>query len=299
MSRAEWVDGDHAGLDPARRAGRHLHRRLAHRTCSRSNAPEDMDGHAPGRAGQIMRNVGGTLFAMQLGQVVGQLSARSSRAATSASRCSTASSVRRAGAAERARLRQPASTSRQDQVELYLAVRELAHARLFRHAKWLRLQLLTSDHRVRPRHPHRHRPARGARRRLRPQQPRGAARGDDQRRAHPAEERRAARRARPAGDHARAHRGLGRCGHRRRRPSACRPARRSPSRCAAAGRRAVRPSRRSRPWSGLELRPRRLREAAAMWQAVTDAVGDEQRDALWAHPDIDAHRRRHRRRRVR
>ena len=36
---------------------------------------------------------------------------------------------------------------------------------------------------------------------------------------------------------------------------------------------------------GLELRPRRLREAAAMWQAVTDAVGNEQRDALWAHPD--------------
>jgi len=37
---------------------------------------------------------------------------------------------------------------------------------------------------------------------------------------------------------------------------------------------------------GLELRPRRLREAAAMWQAVTDAVGAEARDGLWAHPDI-------------
>ncbi len=36
---------------------------------------------------------------------------------------------------------------------------------------------------------------------------------------------------------------------------------------------------------GLELRPRRLREAAAMWQAVSDAVGPEQRDALWSHPD--------------
>ena len=31
-----------------------------------------------------------------------------------------------------------------DQIQLYLAVRELAHARLFRHAKWLRLHLLTS-----------------------------------------------------------------------------------------------------------------------------------------------------------
>jgi hypothetical protein len=29
-----------------------------------------------------------------------------------------------------------------------------------------------------------------------------------------------------------------------------------------------------------------LREAASMWQAVTDAVGNEGRDALWAHPDL-------------
>ena len=37
---------------------------------------------------------------------------------------------------------------------------------------------------------------------------------------------------------------------------------------------------------GLELRPRRLREAAAMWQKLTDAVGAERRDALWSHPDL-------------
>ena len=37
---------------------------------------------------------------------------------------------------------------------------------------------------------------------------------------------------------------------------------------------------------GLELRPRRLREAAAMWRAVGDAVGVQQRDALWSHPDL-------------
>ena len=37
---------------------------------------------------------------------------------------------------------------------------------------------------------------------------------------------------------------------------------------------------------GLELRPRRLREAAAMWRAVTDAVGAEKRDALWSQPDL-------------
>jgi putative hydrolase len=37
---------------------------------------------------------------------------------------------------------------------------------------------------------------------------------------------------------------------------------------------------------GLELRPRRLRDAAAMWQAVTDAAGDDVRDSLWSHPDL-------------
>jgi putative hydrolase len=37
---------------------------------------------------------------------------------------------------------------------------------------------------------------------------------------------------------------------------------------------------------GLELRPRRLREAAAIWQGLTEARGIDARDALWAHPDL-------------
>jgi putative hydrolase len=37
---------------------------------------------------------------------------------------------------------------------------------------------------------------------------------------------------------------------------------------------------------GLELRPRRLREAAVIWQGVTEARGADARDALWAHPDL-------------
>jgi putative hydrolase len=37
---------------------------------------------------------------------------------------------------------------------------------------------------------------------------------------------------------------------------------------------------------GLELRPRRLREAAAVWAALTQARGADGRDALWAHPDL-------------
>jgi putative hydrolase len=37
---------------------------------------------------------------------------------------------------------------------------------------------------------------------------------------------------------------------------------------------------------GLELRPRRLREAATIWEGITEARGVDGRDALWAHPDL-------------
>jgi putative hydrolase len=37
---------------------------------------------------------------------------------------------------------------------------------------------------------------------------------------------------------------------------------------------------------GLELRPRRLREAATIWQGLTEARGIDGRDALWSHPDL-------------
>jgi putative hydrolase len=37
---------------------------------------------------------------------------------------------------------------------------------------------------------------------------------------------------------------------------------------------------------GLELRPRRLRDAAALWQALTEHRGVAGRDAVWAHPDL-------------
>lgn len=36
---------------------------------------------------------------------------------------------------------------------------------------------------------------------------------------------------------------------------------------------------------GLELRPRRLREAAEMWRQIGNAVGIEKRDSVWDHPD--------------
>ena len=37
---------------------------------------------------------------------------------------------------------------------------------------------------------------------------------------------------------------------------------------------------------GLELRPRRLRDAANLWAALEDRHGDQVRDAMWGHPDV-------------
>ncbi|ORW97746.1 hydrolase [Mycobacterium sp. IEC1808] len=37
---------------------------------------------------------------------------------------------------------------------------------------------------------------------------------------------------------------------------------------------------------GLELRPRKLREAAALWERLTEAAGADARDAVWQHPDL-------------
>ena len=37
---------------------------------------------------------------------------------------------------------------------------------------------------------------------------------------------------------------------------------------------------------GLELRPRKLREASALWNELTEKVGIQKRDAIWSHPDL-------------
>lgn len=37
---------------------------------------------------------------------------------------------------------------------------------------------------------------------------------------------------------------------------------------------------------GLELRPRKVREAAALWRRLTDDAGIDARDGIWSHPDL-------------
>ena len=37
---------------------------------------------------------------------------------------------------------------------------------------------------------------------------------------------------------------------------------------------------------GLELRPRKMREAAVLWERLTEAAGIDARDGVWQHPDL-------------
>jgi putative hydrolase len=249
----------------------------------RQNAPEDMDEMIQG-ASQLMRNVGGTLFAMQLGQVVGQLSSEVVSGGdvgiplldSSVAAAVVPQNILGFGAG----LDIPV-----DQIQLYLAVRELAHARLFRHAKWLRLQLLTSitefaagiridtdrleelAENFDPNNPEELRTAMTSGALIPPK-------SEDQLAALARLETMlaliegwvdvvtASATTRLPSSSAIAET------VRRRRASG------GPAESAFA------------TLVGLELRPRRLREAAAMWQAVTDAVGNDRRDDLWSHPDL-------------
>jgi putative hydrolase len=250
----------------------------------RDQAPEEMAGML-GDAGQVMRNIGGTLFAMQLGQVVGQL------AGEVVSGGDVGIPLLDGEQRQAALVPQNVDAFGSDldvdisEVRLYLAVRELAHARLFRHARWLRLALLTqiTDF-ARGIHIDTDRIAELAEN-FDPQNPEElrAAVSSGAFIPEKTEEQRVA---------------LGRLETmlaliegwvdvvtaaatvrlpksgaiaemvRRRRASG------GPAESAFA------------TLVGLELRPRRLREAAAMWQTVSDAVGAEGRDGLWAHPDL-------------
>jgi putative hydrolase len=248
----------------------------------REQAPEEMQGMIA-NAGNIVRAVGGTLFAMQLGQVVGQLSAEVVSGGDvgiplldDGQAALLPQNVAEFGDG----LDTPA-----DQVALYLAVRELAHARLFRHAKWLRLQLVTSITEF----------ARGIR--IDTERMEELAESFDP--ANPEELREAMVSGAlipPKTDSQLA--ALARletmlalvegwvdvvtAGATTRLPKADAIAEMVRRRRAAGG-----PAESAfATLVGLELRPRRLREAAAMWQAITDAVGDDGRDALWSHPDV-------------
>ncbi|MEV7693386.1 zinc-dependent metalloprotease [Microbacterium sp. NPDC089189] len=245
-------------------------------------APEEMQGMLQG-AGRMMRSVGGSLFATQLGQVVGRLSMEV------VSGGDVGLPVMPAGVA--GILPQNFADFGQgleipeDQLALYVATRELAHARLFRHARWLRLDVIAQVTEF----------ARGIHvdtgrleelaESFDPSQPEELQRLLESGALLPerSEQQTAA---------------LTRLENllaliegwvdvvtadaTARLPSAVRVAEVVRRRRAVGG-----PAEKALgSLVGLELRPRRMREAAAMWRAVTDAVGVAARDALWDYPDL-------------
>ncbi|BAU31863.1 zinc-dependent metalloprotease [Microcella alkaliphila] len=249
--------------------------------------PEELKGMLAG-ASQMMRQVGGALFALQLGQVVGRLSAEvvsggdigipllPGRDETDVQAALLPQNVTAFGTD----LDIPA-----DQVQLYLSVRELAHARLFRHARWLRAHLISAITDA----------TRGTTIRL--ERLESLAEGFDPQNLD------SLRAALTSGELIEPkteaqQQALARlettlaliegwvdvvtADATTRIPRADAVAETVRRRRASGG-----PAERAfATLVGLELRPRRLREAAAFWRQVTDAVGTEARDALWAHPDL-------------
>jgi putative hydrolase len=100
-----------------------------------NNAPEELTGLMQ-EAGRLLRNAGGAMYAMQLGGAIGKLS----ESVLSGADIGLPIFVEQRAAfvpqnldAFIGDLEVPAA-----EVQIYLAVRELAHARLFKHSRWLR-----------------------------------------------------------------------------------------------------------------------------------------------------------------
>jgi putative hydrolase len=251
-------------------------------TALSEQAPEDMQAMVQG-AGRLMRTVGGSLFASQLGQVVGSLSKEvvSGGDVGIPLMPDGEAAILPQNFADFGRdLEVP-----EDQLALYVATRELAHARLFRHARWLRLHVISQVTDF----------ARGVHvdtdaledlaSRFDPSDP------DELRRAIESGALLPARSEAQDAALARLENLLATIEGwvevvtetaTSRLPAAQRIAEAVRRRRAVGG-----PAERALgSLVGLEIRPRRMREAAAMWRAVTDAVGASARDALWDYPDL-------------
>ncbi len=247
-----------------------------------AQAPEEMQDLIQG-AGRILRSVGGSLFATQLGQVVGRLSTEvvSGGDVGIPLMPDGEAAILPQNFAEFGRdLEIP-----DDQLALYLAARELAHARLFRHARWLRLHVIAQVREF----------ATGIRvdtdaledmaSRFDPSEPEELRRALESGALLPArseEQTAALTRLENLLATIEGWVDVVTADATSRLPSADRIAEAVRRRRAVGG-----PAEQALgSLVGLELRPRRMREAAAMWRAVTDAVGVAARDALWDYPDL-------------
>ena len=251
-------------------------------TALEGQTPEEMKGIVEG-AGRLMRGLGSSVFAMQFGQVLGNLSLEvvsGGDVGIPVLPAGTAAVVPQNLAAFGEGLEIP-----EDQVALYLAAREIAYARLYRHARWLHLHVMSQITDF----------ARGVSvdmealedvaGRLDPSDPeelRAAIEGGALLPAQSEAQREALERLENLIATIDGWVDVVTSAATARLPESPRIAEAARRRRAAGG-----PAEDALgALVGLQLRPRRLREAAAMWQAVTDAVGVEERDALWDYPDL-------------
>jgi len=99
------------------------------------NSPEELAGLMK-EAGRLLRNAGGAMFAMQIGQAIGKLSEK----------VLTGGDIGLPIFVEQRAAFVPQNSDEylkelgvpETEARIYLAVRELAHARLFKHSRWLR-----------------------------------------------------------------------------------------------------------------------------------------------------------------
>jgi putative hydrolase len=247
-----------------------------------SQVPDDMRGVVQG-AGKLMRGLGGSVFAAQFGQVLGNLSLEvvsGGDVGIPVLPAGTAAVIPQNLAGFGEGLEIP-----EDQIALYIATRELAYARLYRHAKWLHLHVMAQITDF----------ARGVTvdvdaledvaSRLDPSDPeelRAAIEGGALLPTQTDAQREALARLENLVATIDGWVDVVTAQATARLPDGARIAE------AARRRRAVGGPAEDALGAlvGLKLRPRRLREASAMWQAVTDAVGAAGRDALWDYPDL-------------
>jgi putative hydrolase len=280
LSRQQWVD---ATLPVWQELSEPVANSIA------SALTRAMQEHAPDEAQEmlagaerILRNVGGTMFAMQLGNVIGQLAGE-----TVAGGDFGFPLLAQDGALLPVNLRAAAEGLEipEDQVRIWMAARELAHARLFHHARWLRLHVLSSVREYAegididvarleelaesfdPTNPEELREALKNGALIPPKTPEqvetlarlestiALIEGWVDAVTESATARLPKRDA--IAETVRRRRAIG-----------------GPAEKAFG------------TLVGLEIRPRRLREAAAFWRAVTDAVGPQVRDSLWDQPDL-------------
>jgi len=245
------------------------------------NLPTELDGLAKGARG-IMRSAGGTLFAMQLGQTLGKLSQEVLTGGDIG--LPFYAEARAAMVAQNIDGFVSENSLVADQALIYLSVRELSHARLFRHSRWLRDSIIAQitnyaqgihidgeamsnlAHEITPENADALRSALESGELL-------AERSEEQLLALASIEHllaliegwvtvvtESATQLLPT---------EGALGEVFRRRSLVSPARATFSTLV-----------------GLDLQPKRSREAAEFWRSLSGAVGTEKRDQLWDHPDL-------------